>query len=139
MSEWAHATAVLAGRHGVLIRGASGSGKSLLAAMMIAGGARLIADDRVHLSACHGRIVAAAPSATASMLELRGRGIVAAPRERSALIRLVVDMADEAGLERYPEAERLETTLLSVRLPCQPVPAASAQALVLVAAALKGL
>lgn len=137
MSEWAHATAVLAGRHGVLIRGASGSGKSLLAAIMIAGGARLIADDRVHLSACRGRILAAGPNATAALLELRGRGIIAAPRERSGLIRLVVDVVDK--VDRCPEAERLETMLLGIRLPRQPVPAAPAQALVLVEAALKRL
>lgn len=137
MSEWVHATAVLAGRHGVLIRGASGSGKSLLAAMMIGEGARLIADDRVHLSACHGRIVAAGPHAIAGMIELWGRGIAAAPHERSALVRLVVDVAD--GIDRFPETGALETDILGVRLPRQPVPVASAPALLLVEAALKGL
>src|SRR5688500_6349470 len=105
MSEWVHGTAVLVGRRGVLLRGASGSGKSLLATMLIGRGARLVGDDRVHISACHGRIVAAATSATAGLTELRGRGIVPAPPERSAVVHLVVDIVDETQLERYPEPE----------------------------------
>ena len=81
MSETVHATAVLVGADGVLIRGESGSGKSALALALIERGARLIADDRLTLSGCHGRIVATAPGATAGLIELRGRGIVErAPR-----------------------------------------------------------
>ena len=58
MSETVHATAVLVGADGVLIRGESGAGKSALALALIERGARLIADDRLMLSACHGRLVA---------------------------------------------------------------------------------
>jgi serine kinase of HPr protein (carbohydrate metabolism regulator) len=137
MSEWVHGTAVLAKANGILIRGPSGAGKSELAALMIARGARLIADDRVHLSACHGRVVATALNPTAGMLELRGRGILAVRHERTAVIRLVLDMVDESELARLPEAEHLSTRLLGVQLPRQPVPAAPAQALALVDAALE--
>jgi serine kinase of HPr protein (carbohydrate metabolism regulator) len=139
VSEWVHGTAVLAKENGILIRGGSGTGKSQLAALLIARGARLIADDRVHLSACHGRIIAAALSAAGGMLELRGRGIVRVPHERSAVIRLVLDIVDESALARLPEADHLSAALLGIRLPRQPVPAAPAQALMLVDAALAAL
>ena len=139
MSETVHGTAVLAGTQGVLIRGPSGAGKSTLAASLIGQGARLVADDRVHLSVCHGRVVASAPAAIAGMMELRGRGIVAVPHERSAVIRLLVDLVSETEIDRLPESDQLEGTLLGVRLPRQPVPAASHQAMILVEAALRAL
>jgi hypothetical protein len=73
------------------------------------------------------------------MLELRGRGIVRVPHERSAVIRLVLDIVDESALARLPEADHLSAALLGVQLPRQPVPAAPAQALMLVDAALAAL
>jgi hypothetical protein len=139
MSETVHGTAVLAGASGVLIRGASGAGKSSLAALMIERGARLVSDDRVHLSACHGRILAAAPASIAGRLELRGRGIVAVRHERTALIRLVVDIVGGAGIERMPEPDALACELLGVSLPRQPVAGSAAEALPLVRRALAAL
>jgi serine kinase of HPr protein (carbohydrate metabolism regulator) len=139
MSETVHGTAVLAGTHGVLIRGASGSGKSMLAFALMERGARLIADDRVHLSACHGRIVASAVAPIAGFFELRGRGIVAVPHERSGVIGLVVDIVSDEALERMPEDDQMMTALLGVALPRQPVPAALERAMMLVEAALGAL
>jgi HPr kinase/phosphorylase len=139
MSETVHASAVLAGSNGILIRGPSGSGKSLVAAQLINNGARLIADDRVFLSACHGRVIASAPAALRGLLELRGRGIVAVVQEASALIRLVVDLVAPEELERLPEQTALTADLLGVTLPRQPAPAGSAHALILVDAALRAL
>ena len=141
MSETVHGTAVLFGADGVLIRGASGSGKSALALQLIRQGGRLIADDRLTLSRCHGRLVASAPFATAGLIELRGRGLVKVPHERSGVVRLVVDIvaedeADSEGLERMPEAHQLTAELLGIALPCQPVPAVTERAVVLVEAAL---
>lgn len=137
MSETAHATAVLAGARGVLIRGDSGAGKSTLALALIGGGARLVADDQVHLSACHGRAIAAAPAIIAGKIELRGRGIVTVPFERNAVIRLVVDIVSEEGLARLPEQDQFSTMLLGIELPRQPVPADSGRALRLLEAALR--
>ncbi len=139
MSEAVHGTAVLVGADGVLIRGESGSGKSALALSLIGRGARLIADDRLTLSSCHGRIVASAPRATAGLIELRGRGILSVPHETSGVIRLVVDIVDEDGLERLPEEHQLTTALLGIALPRQPVPPATERAAALVEAALQAL
>lgn len=139
MSESVHGSAVLAGADGLLIRGPSGSGKSLLAAELIARGGRLVADDRVFLSACHGRIVASGPAALRGMLELRGRGIVAVEHEASAVIRLVVDLVDAEELQRMPEQSELFATLLGVTLPRQPAPAGPGHAAILVGAALRAL
>ena len=134
-----HATAVLVGAEGVLIRGPSGAGKSTLAWRLIGRGARLIADDRLHLSACSGRLVATAPAQTAGKMELRGRGILSVAYERNAVIRLVLDLIPEADLERLPEDAQLSTMLLGVVLPRQAVPAASVTALLLVDSALAAL
>lgn len=139
MSETVHATAVLVGADGVLIRGPSGAGKSSLAFRLIERGARLIGDDRVHLSACHGRIAATGHAAVAGRLELRGRGPIPVPHERSALVRLIVDIVEEGGLERLPEDTQLECVLLGVTLPRQPVPCVPDRAQMLVSAALQGL
>ncbi len=145
MSETVHGTALLFGADGVLIRGESGSGKSALALQLIRRGGRLIADDRLTLSSCHGRLVASAPSATAGLIELRGRGLVKVPHERSGVIRLVVDIVaengggDPEGLERMPEAHQLTATLLGIALPRQPVPTATERAVVLVETALGAL
>lgn len=139
MSESVHGTAVLVGAYGVLIRGGSGAGKSMLAHALIERGAWLIADDRVTLSACHGRIVATAPAATAGLMELRGRGLIAMPYERFAVIRLIADIVSDEALERMPETNQLSVALLDIAVPRQPVPAASEAAVRLVEAALEAL
>ena len=77
-----HASVVLVGAHALLIRGPSGSGKSRLVLNLIqavSSGplmfARLVADDRVHVRAVHGRLIARPPAALAGLLEVRGLGI----------------------------------------------------------------
>lgn len=139
MSEAVHATAVLMGADGVLIRGESGAGKSLIALALIERGARLIADDRLMLSACHGRLVATAPAAIAGRIELRGRGVLTVPYEHGGVIRLVADIVEDGGLERMPEPYDLSTALLGVALPRQPVPGAPDHAVWLIEAALAAL
>jgi serine kinase of HPr protein (carbohydrate metabolism regulator) len=139
MAETIHATAVLAGANGLLIRGPSGSGKSSLALALIERGARLVADDRVHVAACDGRLVAAAPARISGRLELRGRGLIDVPRERHCVLRLVVDIVSGDALERMPEDDQFTAMLLGIALPRQPVPAAPERALTLVGAALDAL
>ena len=77
-----HATAVLAGPRAILIRGPSGSGKSKLAWDLLEAAregklhfARLVADDRVALSALNGKLIASAPQTIAGKIELRGSGV----------------------------------------------------------------
>lgn len=103
-----HASAVLAGAAGVLIRGPAGAGKSRLALALIAAGktgvlpfARLVADDRVRLEAAHGRVLASAPEELAGLIEVRGAGIRRVPFEAVARLDLVVDLA-AADAERLP-------------------------------------
>ena len=136
MSETVHATAVLVGADGILIRGESGAGKSALALALIARGGRLIADDRITLSLCHDRIVASAAQATFGMIELRGRGVISVAHERAGVIRLIADIVDEEGLERMPEQHQLSATIAGIALPRQPVPLETERAVRLVEAAL---
>jgi HPr kinase/phosphorylase len=103
-----HGAAVLIGARAALIRGPSGSGKSRLALALIAapsGGTpaftRLVADDRVHVEAHHGRLMARPPPALAGLLEIRGIGIRRLPYEPMAVVSLVVDLDDPAA-ERLP-------------------------------------
>ncbi len=136
MSEIVHGTALLIASQGVLIRGRSGAGKSMLAQAFIERGARLIADDRVGLAACNGRVVATAPAAIAGLMELRGRGLVAVPHERFAIIGLVADIMSEEPLQRMPETDELTVEVLGIALPRQPVPTGIEHARRLIEAAL---
>jgi serine kinase of HPr protein (carbohydrate metabolism regulator) len=123
MTAGLHATAVLVGERGVVLRGPSGAGKSLLALALIervrrdGGFAALVADDRVWLEAHGGRLLAQGAAATAGLCERRGFGLVAAPHEREAVIRLVVDLASRETPPRMPDADSLYDTLCGVRLP----------------------
>lgn len=117
-----HASCVVAGEVGILIRGPSGAGKSRLARLILAavpagGFARLVADDRVLLSVADGRLVARAPPALRGLMELRGRGVIALPHEPAALIRLVVDLTGGRPLERMLESSELRTHLCGLTLP----------------------
>lgn len=119
MTTPTHHASVVALRHmgawrGVLIRGRSGSGKSDLALRLMDQGARLIADDRVHLWASNGCLYARAPATISGMIEVRGLGIVATSPLDMCRIRLIVDLIDTAP-ERMPEAEF--TSLADIQLP----------------------
>ena len=117
-----HAGCVLIGEAGVLIRGVSGSGKSVLARRLMAAAqsrdlfSRLVADDQVHLSVEAGRLIGRPNRAIAGKMEVRGLGIVAAPHEDAALIRLVVDCVHEAP-PRLPDETERKTMILGVELP----------------------
>jgi serine kinase of HPr protein (carbohydrate metabolism regulator) len=134
-----HASAVLVGARALLIRGPAGAGKSRLALELIQAGAsgrlafvRLIADDRVHVAAIHGRLIVRAPTNLAGLLEIRGIGIRRLPYEPMAVVRLVVDLATVT--ERMPEAAGTEGEIEGVRLPRLAVePGADAFSLVLAA------
>lgn len=109
-----HATCVLVGRAGILIRGRSGSGKSITAASLISKGGRLVSDDRVRLVARAGRLLALAPASIAGLLELRGIGPVSYPYERAAIVRLVVDLVDPADVPRLPDQEETSVEIAAI-------------------------
>jgi serine kinase of HPr protein (carbohydrate metabolism regulator) len=123
-----HATGLVLGRTGVMLRGPSGSGKSILALMLLDRwesrglGAKLVADDRLDLEASAKGIVMHAPLAIAGLVELRGRGIVTRPHVAKAPLHLVVDLVPR--LERMVEEEDLVVDLMGVRVPRCPVPKA---------------
>ncbi len=119
-----HASAVLIGHRGLLIRGPSGSGKSHLALSLLqnagANFARLIGDDRIHLEAAHGRLLMRPAAALAGLIEIRGVGIVRLPYEPVAVVSLVVDLGI-AGAHRLPQETDLTIRLHDVALARLPV------------------
>ena len=118
-----HASAVLVGSHAALIRGPPGAGKSSLALGLIAAAqsgrvafARLVADDRVALAACHGRLLACPAAALAGLIEVRGLGVRRLDHEPIAVVGWVVDLGDPAAA-RLPEPGDREVTLAGITLP----------------------
>ncbi len=98
-----HATCVAIDGRGVLLRGESGAGKSDLALRLIDGGATLVADDRVILSAEGGRLFARAPASIAGLIEIRGLGIRTVASTERAPVVLVCDLVPRELVERLPE------------------------------------
>jgi len=124
-----HASAVLAGRHAVLIRGAAGSGKSRLALALldaaragVLGFARLVGDDRVMLEAHHGRVLVRAAETLAGLIEVRGLGIRRIHHEPVAVVGLIVDLA-AADATRLPDPSQSESEISGIRLPRLAIPA----------------
>ena len=132
-----HATCIAIAGTGIVIRGASGAGKSDLALRLIEGGAALVADDYCEAKAKDGRLTLTAPAAIAGRMEVRGYGIVRMPRRRAVKAGLVVDLMPEAEIPRTPET----TTCIieGVTLPWLAVDAFSASAAAKVRLAVRGL
>ncbi len=137
-----HASTVVVGERGVLIRGASGAGKTAFALALVeharAGGgfARLIADDRTLILRHGDRLVARPHPALAGRVERRGLGIVPVEHEAACVVSLVVDLV--AGRpERHPAPDTLRCEIAGVSLPRVAVAAGppNLDALALVAAA----
>lgn len=118
MSTNVHATCLVMGDRGVLIRGDAGTGKTTLALALTAatlrskGFARLVCDDRALLMVAGGRIVARAPASISGMAEIRGYGIVDLPVQSAAVVDLVVTLVPAATAPRYPDI--LDADLLGI-------------------------
>jgi serine kinase of HPr protein (carbohydrate metabolism regulator) len=87
---------------GILLRGASGSGKSDLALRLIDGGAQLVADDRVRLRRKGQVVFGSPPPELAGLLEVRGIGIFRLDNLDEGRVDLVVDMVATGDVERMP-------------------------------------
>jgi len=109
-----HASCVAVEGRGVLIIGASGTGKSALALQLIAYGANLIADDQTQITLQHQQLIATCPPQLSGMIEARGVGLLHSTPCASAMISLVVDL-DQTETQRLPP-KRI-TSLLGVSLP----------------------
>ena len=123
-----HATAILLDGKGVLIRGPSGSGKSLLALYLLdifasrGRDAALVSDDRVELESLGQTILLHGPATIAGLIELRGHGIVSRPYQTGKRLDLVVDLVP--ALERMPEEHDFRTALFGQEIARCPVPQA---------------
>ncbi len=118
-----HASAVRFGNTGVLIRGASGAGKSRLAQTLLLRGhlfgheTRLVADDRVLIEERDGRLIARAPDAIAGLIEVRGLGVVRFPHLSETSLDLVIDLVPPAELPRMPDPDDFRAIIGGVTLP----------------------
>ena len=98
----AHGTAVAVQGRGFLLVGPSGSGKSGLALNMLAGGATLVADDRVELHLVEGAVLMQAPAALRGLIEARGLGVLRTEPSRNVPLHHVVDLAAEPAARMPP-------------------------------------
>lgn len=102
------------GEAGLLILGPSGSGKSSLALMLMAWGARLVADDNTLVSRRAGALSAESHPNTSGLIEARGVGLLRADPSRPVKLDLAVDLGQAEGARLPP---RRNTRLLGVDLP----------------------
>lgn len=118
-----HASAVLVGAKAILIRGPSGSGKSLLAWKLINAApqgllpfARLVGDDRVEMGSQSGRLLVRPAAALEGLIEIHGLGIRRLDFEPVAAIGWVVDLA-AADAARHPAQQSASAEIAGVVLP----------------------
>lgn len=119
-----HATVIATAGAAVLIRGASGAGKSDLAlrcltlgtSELLAAPAQLVADDQVLIRCVAGRLTARAPQPIAGLIEVRGIGLARVAYVEEAEVRLVADLVSPAAVERLP-AEGRTARLLGCEVP----------------------
>ncbi len=114
--EKIHASAVSIQNQAILIRGASGAGKSDLALRLIDEGATLICDDYVELKMLSGHLWAHAPKTISGLIEVRGLGLISHPFISGVEVKLICDLCDAADIERLPDPPKFET-LQGVSIP----------------------
>ncbi|MFG1185990.1 MULTISPECIES: HPr kinase/phosphorylase [Xanthobacter] len=121
-----HASCVAVGDVGLLIRGPSGSGKSMLALRLILDAPRalppaeLVADDRVVLAVEDGMLIARPPPLLAGLIELRGIGVRRMEHRPSVAVRHVVDLA-ASEMVRMPDPAELREQIQGIEIPRTPI------------------
>lgn len=122
-SQNIHATSIKIKDTGCLIRGPSGSGKSLLALELLnhfGESAALIADDQTTLTLQDNQLIASCPTPLIGKIELYGRGIIEWPRIEQFPIGLVIDLVDTR--ERMPDEAEFTCEIMDRQLRRVPVP-----------------
>ena len=109
-----HGSAVAVDGRGLLILGPSGAGKSRLAVELLALGAGLVADDRVRIAPGTPPVLAA-PGRWPGLLEVRGLGLLRAPRAGPVPCSAVLDLG-RPGSGRLPRHGT--TTLAGAEVTC---------------------
>ena len=99
-----HATTVDIGGRGVMIRGASGSGKTSLALALMERGATLVADDYTQLRVENDRIIATAPDTIKGKIEVRGYGLIDTTHQDQTAVSLIVDIVPHENVPRLPDS-----------------------------------
>ena len=121
-----HATGLVYRGFGLLIRGKSGLGKSLLALYLLdfAGlhglSAQLVGDDRLDIQKNEKALYMSPPESLAGKIELWGRGIIEMDHLASAPVDLVVDLLEQG--ERMPATDQFSTSLSGIKLARCPLP-----------------
>ncbi len=110
-----HASAVAVQGQGLLIKGASGSGKSSLSLAMMALGASLVSDDRTNLICDGNAVLMTAPDSIAGLIEARGVGLLRAEFTAQAPLSAVVDL-DHMECDRLPPEREISILGYSVPL-----------------------
>lgn len=109
-----HATAVVFCGKGLLLQGASGSGKSDFALRIMDAGGSLVADDYAEIVVREGKLFALPPVATAGLMEVRGVGLLKVPYLRETRIDMAIECVSRESIERMPE--RRETEIAGITL-----------------------
>lgn len=117
-----HATGLVVAGAGIVVTGASGSGKSSLAFELLERGratgrfACLVADDQIFLSGHAGSLVMAAPAPIAGLAEMRGFGVARVDHEPAAVVDLMVELVPPGEAPRHRRDKM--RTLEGVEIPC---------------------
>lgn len=129
-----HGTALIADGTGILILGASGSGKSELALDLIdqckmrGKPAILIGDDRLIIEQGLPGVFASVPETIAGLVEVRGSGIHRIDHQARGRIDLAIRLVEPEKALRMAEKDPVEV-LPGIMLPCLDLPQRSYSAL----------
>jgi len=125
-STLVHGTCIAHGERAVLLRGASGAGKSDLAlrclhcSLPAEAGHRsflLVADDQLAISRSEdGRLIGRSPDSIAGRLEVRGVGIIRVPHVAAELC-LIIDLVVADAVPRSPPSLPATVDCLGIEIP----------------------
>lgn len=122
MQDTIHATAIEYNGHGVLLRGASRSGKSSIALRLLdeadlcRQNCFLVADDRVHVHAQDGTLNAKAPETLYGLIEMRGVGVLSVRARQNCSVNLIVDLVPTETLIQIPDEDTHFATIHGISI-----------------------